>query len=144
MRRFLFTIALTAAGPAAAWEFSPSPVCTLRHSDTSAETVITFEPGSGLYTLSVTRTAGDWTASPSFGMAFAGGAALTIGTDRHQTEGPRLTVSDTGFGNVLNGLEFNSTAVAFTPLQQVEIPLDGAAEPVQAFRACTKSPPVTS
>ena len=54
-------------------------------------------------------------------------------SDSNQT----LNVADSGFGNVLDGLQFNATALAFTEAQTVTIPLEGAAPEVQKFRACT-------
>jgi hypothetical protein len=67
---------------------------------------------------------------------------LGISTARHRlTEGGRaVTVTDTGFGNVLDGLEFNATATAVMGGARVPFSLDGAAEPVRAFRACTEAP----
>ncbi len=141
MRLFLLLLGLTAPLPATAWDFTPDPICTLHDTAPEAKTVITYDPGLGLYTLTVTRTEGVWTPSGTFAMAFSGGTALTIGTDRHVIDGPRLTVRDRGFENVLNGLEFNQQAKAFTPNQAVTLPLAGAAAPVRAFRACSEAPP---
>jgi hypothetical protein len=141
MRLFFLLLCLAAPLPVLAWEFTPDPICTLRNTAPEAETVITHDPGLGLYTLPVTRSAGPWDASATFAMTFSGGRTLTIGTDRHVIDGPRLTVQDSGFGNVLNGLEFNQSATAFTGGQAVTLPLAGAAEPVRAFRACTETPP---
>lgn len=105
---------------------------------------ITYDPATALYALALTLDGAHWAPSPHFGMAFSGGAALTIGTAQHRIDGPRLTVSDTGFGNVLGGLEFNSTVRAFTAQDAAEFSLEGAAAPVQAFRACAQTPPATS
>jgi hypothetical protein len=49
-------------------------------------------------------------------------------------------VSDRGFGNVLDGLEFNQVALAATGDRVVSIDLDGAAPEVAAFRACITTP----
>ena len=66
------------------------------------------------YAISLTRPDDPWPATDSFGLRFDGPAALTIGTSRHQlsADGRTLTVSDTGFGNVLDGLALNGTATA--------------------------------
>ena len=144
MRHKFLIIALLSAGPAAAWEFSPTPICTLSHSADTARAEITYDPATALYTLTLTRNAGAWAQSPRFGMAFTGGVALTIGTAEHRIDGPRLSVADTGFGNVLNGLEFNAQVTGFTDSDAVTLPLAGAQEPVRAFRACAQTPPATS
>ena len=75
-------------------------------------------------------------------MRFDGPRGLTITTNRQTlTENGRtLTVTDRGFGNVLNGLEFNTTATALSDDVEVPFPLDGAASAVQAFRACATAP----
>ena len=141
MRLTLLFIALPTL--AAAWEFSPAPICTLSHAEAGAELVITHDPGLQEYRLDVTRP-GAWAASPTFGMAFQGGRGFSIGTDRHAIAGDTLTVRDSGFGNVLYGLEYNASAAAFTASQFIEVSLDGAAEPVRQFRDCAARPPATS
>ncbi|MEM8728733.1 MAG: excinuclease ABC subunit B [Pseudomonadota bacterium] len=130
--------------PALAWEFSPLPLCTLSHDTEDAQLVITHDPRVPEYRLDLALTGAPWAASPSFGMTFQGGAALTIGTSRHMIDGSNLQVRDQGFGNVLNGLEYNSTATAFTEQQTVTFSLDGAAEPVRAFKSCTEDTQVVS
>lgn len=64
-----------------------------------------------------------------------------ISTNRHtlSNDDATLTVTDRGFGNVLDGLEFNETATALLGEQAVVLSLEGAASAVQAFRACTRS-----
>ena len=49
-------------------------------------------------------------------------------------------MTDRGFGNVLNGLEFNDTAIAIAGETRVPFSLAGAAPEIQAFRACTDAP----
>lgn len=75
-------------------------------------------------------------------MRFDGARPNTIATNRHQLgqNGAALTVIDRGFGNVLDGLEFNDTATAFTETQSVAIPLAGAAPEVRKFRTCVAAP----
>ena len=87
---------------------------------------------------------GQWAESERFGITFRGERPLTIGTDRHGIEGKELSVADTGFGNVLNGLEFNDVAFAFTTKQTLPISLNGAAPRVQEFRDCAEGGPATS
>ena len=130
---------LTCLGSAAtAWEFSPLPICTLRHATDEADIVVTYDAALPEYTITITLRDGRWPDSARFSIAFAGGRDLTIGTDRHRLSPDRraLSVADTGFGNVLNGLEFNSTATAMAGDRRVTFPLTAAQEPVQAFRAC--------
>ncbi|SLN37993.1 hypothetical protein PSA7680_01853 [Pseudoruegeria aquimaris] len=127
-----------------AWEFSSRPLCRLSHQNDSAGIVITHDPSIPEYRLSLDLKAGAWAPSATFGMAFEGGRALTIGTDRHAVEGTRLSVRDRGFGNVLDGLEFNTTATAFTESQGVRFSLEGAAPEVRRFRSCVAPPAPTS
>lgn len=124
--------------PALAWDFSPVPVCTLTHRDAAAEVTVTFDPALPEYAIAITLAEGTWDAAPVFAIAFEGGAALTISTDRHALSdgGATLTVRDSGFGNVLNGMEFNARARAGAGTTLIDIPLDGAAPAVQAFRRC--------
>ncbi|MEL7097291.1 MAG: hypothetical protein AAGM84_00545 [Pseudomonadota bacterium] len=135
----LLALLILAAPAAHAWEFSPSPICTLTHAEDGAEITVTYDHGSQLYAVDVTAPYG-WPDAPAFSMRFDGPRPNTISTARHQTQGNTLTVTDTGFGNVLDGLEFNRSATAFTQTAAVTFSLDGAAEPVQRFRDCTKTP----
>lgn len=135
-------LALCPALPAAAWDFTPLPVCTLTHATATATVRLTHDPAQPEpYAIAVTRAAG-WPAGAVFAIRFDGGRALTIQTTRHVLSdgGRRLTVTDRGFGNVLDGLEFNATATALTGPAAEVLDLDGAAEPVRAFRACATAP----
>lgn len=130
-------LGLWAATPAEAWDFTPGLPCILSHSSNGSQVELTYDPRVPVYTISVTRTA-PWPDAPVFSMRFSGTAALEIFTDRHvlSNDARRVTVTDRGFGNVLDGLQFNDTAVANIGTVTVEIPLAGAAEPVAAFRLC--------
>lgn len=137
----LFLTLLFLASPATAWEFSPSPVCTLAHDGPAGTVTVTYDPGAAEpYAIAIARAGAAWPDAPVFGIRFDGPRGLTITTDRHRLsdEQSKLTVSDRGFGNVLNGLEFNSTATARAGEAEVTFSLEGAAPEVQAFRACTK------
>ena len=127
------------AGPVQAWEFSPTPVCTITHAEGGAQVDLTFDHATALYAIAVT-TVEPWPAAPVFSIRFAGPQPNTISTTRHATQARTLTVTDGGFGNVLDGLEFNTSATAFTQSAAVTVSLEGAAEPVQRFRACTTTP----
>ena len=121
-----------------AWEFSPVPVCTLSHETDEAELVITHYPAVPEYRLEIELAGATWATSATFGMAFQGGAELTIGTDRHRMDGQTLSVADRGFRNVLDGLEFNSVATAFTERQAISFSFSGAQRPVKDFRDCAE------
>lgn len=125
------------AGPAQAWTFSPVPVCTIAHETAEGSATVTFDPATALYAISLQRDA-PWPAAPLFSIRFEGPRGLAISTDRHVLAdgGHRLTVTDTGFGNVLDGLQYNRLALPRTGNAGLPLPLEGAAEAVAAFRAC--------
>lgn len=128
-------------GPALGWSFTPDPICTLSHQGESLAVTVTHDPVPGEYAIVLTLAAGTWPESPAFHIAFRGGRELTIGTGVHALAdgGRRLTVRDTGFGNVLDGLEFNAAALAWAGERQAAFSLAGAAGPVRAFRACAQT-----
>ncbi|MEM7529658.1 MAG: excinuclease ABC subunit B [Pseudomonadota bacterium] len=139
-----FALAMLLPMSAAAWEFSSSPLCTLAHQSERTRLEITYDPAVPEYRLTVDLLTEQWTSSETFGMSFRGGRDITIGTDRHEINDSALTVSDTGFGNVLDGLEFNATATAFTASQSAQVSLAGAAPAVRKFRRCARQGPPTS
>lgn len=142
--RLFAILTLMCASPAAAWEFSPSPVCTLSHTSAELDVELTYDPRRAApYSIALTA-AMPWPDAPVFGLRFFGGRDITITTDRQEfSDGGRtVSVQDNGFGNVLDGLEFNAAANAFIGGMVRQVPLDGAAEPVQAFRACVSQPSV--
>ena len=130
--------ALLLPAPALGWDFSPLPLCTLSHVEAGVEITVTHDPAAGEYAITLTLVDGAWPRAGTFHIGFTGGQALTIGTAFHQLsdDARSLTVRDSGFGNVLDGLEFNSAAVAWSGDLRVAFSLDGAAEPVRRFRAC--------
>ncbi|MGB0497534.1 MAG: hypothetical protein ACPGID_04280 [Rubricella sp.] len=123
--------------PAYAWEVTLGPVCTLSHETEAVEVELTHDPAQPLYSITLRRDA-PWPNGPVFAMRFADAVPIFITTDRHVlSEGGRaLTVTDRGFGNVLDGLQFNATAFALIDDQTIAIPLAGAAPAVAAFREC--------
>jgi len=138
MRTAATLSALLAAAPATAWEFTATPVCTLSHDAGGSAWEVTYDPGPGLYAIAITLSEGVWPEAAVFSIGFEGGRSLIISTDRHVLSegGGTLTVTDRGFGNVLDGLEFNAAARAFTGDGEAIAELEGAAPEVQAFRAC--------
>lgn len=128
-------IALLLATPVHAWEFTATPICTL--SDGAGVTV-TYDHATQLYAIALTR-AGGWPDAPAFSIRF-GGTGLTISTRRHAATGDTLTVTDSGFGNVLSGIAGGGTATAFTGSAQMAFSVDGSVDAVEAFRACTAAP----
>ncbi|MDA7426317.1 hypothetical protein [Thalassococcus lentus] len=134
MRYFILLSCL--ATPLTAWEFTPTPICTIRH-DAEPKVEVTFD--GTIYAIHLTRPEG-WEEAEVFSMRFEGPNGLTISTTRHRVEGTRLTVEDTGFGNVLNGLQLNATATASVGATSVAIDLEGAAPVVAEFRQCEVQP----
>jgi hypothetical protein len=126
------------ATPAAAWEFSPRPICTLSDTSDAGEITVTYDAEITEYTITVTLPDGTWPDAPTFAMAFEGERPISIQTDRFTLSnvGRSLTVKDRGFGNVLNGLEFNSRAYAVLGDTTVGFSLDGITPAITAFRAC--------
>jgi hypothetical protein len=149
MRSIAFLAALLSvglvSGPAFGWTFSSNPLCTLTHDAGRVRVVVTHDPAIQEYAIALTLAEATWPQAPAFGIQFGGGRELSIGTDRHVlSDGDRtLSVRDSGFGNVLDGMEFNTTARAIAGAAvagsvAIDIPLQGAAEPVRAFRACAR------
>ena len=120
------------------------PLCTMTQAEPDARAVVTFDATLPEYAISITLTDRVWDVSPVFTIAFVGSAGLTISTGAHVLTdgGATLTVRDRGFGNVLNGLQFNATARAISGLTQVDIDLSDAAQVVEQFRECPS--PLTS
>lgn len=132
------------AVPAQAWEFTPTPVCTLTHATPEASLAVTYDPRlPEPYALTISLAAA-WPDAPSFAIRYDGARPLSIATDRHvlSNGGRTLTVTDRGFGNVLDGFEFGTTATALSGQAAVAFDLTGAAGPVAQFRACTDAPSV--
>ena len=133
----VLSILLLSCGPALAWEVRTGSICELVHEGENASVRVTYDPAIPLYALEI-MPGSPWADGPLFAMRFDGPRGNTIATDRHVITGggSTLTVTDRGFGNVLNGLEFNHTATALLGDRAVALPLDGAAPAVREFRAC--------
>jgi hypothetical protein len=139
--RLALALALLAS-PAAAWEFRADPVCTLRHEGPDAVVEITRDPGvPEPYAITLTRPE-PWPSAPRFAIRYEGPRGFTITTGRHtrSADGRTLRVTDTGFGNVLDGLEQGGRAIALSGDAAVAVDLTGAAPAVRAFRACPAPP----
>lgn len=144
MRACATAVFLTlASAPGFAWEFTPGTPCILTHETPELRVELTYDPTAPLYTISLTR-ADAFRPAGIFSLQFNGAAPLSISTDRHafRDAGRTVTVADVGFGNVLNGLQFNTTATAVVGDLSVSIQLAGASKPVAAFRACDVVPAV--
>lgn len=124
--------------PAFAWEFTPDPVCTVTHDTPQAALRLTYDPRIPEYAITLTQLGQVWADGPIFAMRFDGPRPIVISTNRHVLSdgNTAVTVTDSGFGNVLDGLEFNDTAVASVDGTQLDLPLAGAARAIAAFRAC--------
>ena len=125
------------ATPAAAWEASRSgPVCLLTHQTEDATVTVSHDATQSIpYAIALTRADG-WDAGPLFAIRFDGQGQRTITTDRHQVTDNTLTVTDRGFGNVLDGIAQNDVAIAVTGETALTFPLTGAAPAVEAFKVC--------
>ncbi len=139
------TLAMVAlAAPAAAWEArTDGPVCLLIHEEDNARVEVSHDPRRDLaYAIRLENLEEAWGEAPVFAIRFEGPSRLTISTDRHtlSANDTALTVTDHGFGNVLDGIEFNQIGIAILGDQSLAFPLSGAAPAVQAFRACTDAP----
>lgn len=138
MRYIIALLILTT--PAFAWEFSPVPICTVSTETPQGAIELTYDPSQAEpYAIAVTHSEA-WNNSPVFGLQFSGTNGLTITTDRQSISGNTLIVRDTGFGNVLNGLQFNTTVTAFQGEATVVFSLDGAAPEIARFRDCLATP----
>ena len=124
-------------GQANAWTFTPGLICRLTHETQTATIELTYDPSGPLYSLTVSRTDPLPNVEP-FIMRFNGPAGRVISTNNHSFNADQtaVTAQDKGFGNVLDGLQFNDTAEAILGTTTLTFPLQGAAEPVAAFRAC--------
>ncbi|NNV13074.1 hypothetical protein GTA62_17030 [Roseobacter sp. HKCCD9010] len=139
--RALAFLMLTAL-PAQAWQAGvEGSLCTLTHSEPGLDIRLTYDPVLPEYTITLTLEQ-PWPDGPVFGIRFEGASPNTITTGNHQLSDDRraLTVTDRGFGNVLNGLAENETATAFTAPVGARFGLDGAAPEVAVFRACVIVP----
>lgn len=135
--RVLLAFVLLATS-AQAWDFTPTPICTIFNDTPSLSIRVTFDPTQPQpYAISLTRP-DPWPATETFGLSFNGPVAMSISTGRHQlsADGRTLTVTDTGFGNVLDGMAFNGSATAMAGTNSVPFDLTGARPAVEAFRAC--------
>lgn len=132
--------------PAAAWEFSPDPICTLTHQAEDAEIVITYDAALPEYTLTVTLRSGTWPDAPVFYMNYPNGVGPDISTNRHvlSDDSTALIVRDRGFENVLIGLEENGLLYASSGDLRVSADAALAAPVVAQFRACPSDVPPTS
>lgn len=132
------------ATPASAWQAGiRGPLCTLTHTEGDVSVLLTFDPTVPLYTIAISGP-DPWPFSAQFSMNFEGPQPNMIRTDRHvlSSDLGTLSVSDRGFGNVLDGLQFNTTASAISGDTTIRMSLDGAAPEVEAFRACGQTPSV--
>jgi hypothetical protein len=143
MRWVVALLLALAATPAPAWEARAGEICELRHAEPQGSVRITYDPRVPEYAITIRRAGETWPAGPVFAIGFDGARPLTITTGRHRLSegGTALTVTDRGFGNVLDGLEFNETATARLGDLALPFALTGpapAAPAVAAFRRCAE------
>ena len=139
MKQTLFILAaLFVSTQATAWEFTETDICTVSHDTEDTSIALTFDPATGIYDIALTLNGQTWADGQTFRIVFNGARSLAIGTDRQVINDDRtqLSVSDSGFGNVLDGIQFNDTMTASLGDQSISLPLNGAAGPMTAFRLC--------
>lgn len=129
------------ASPAAAWDFTPVPICTISEDTAEMRVAVTYDARAA-EPYAITMTGEAWAPGPVFAIQFGAPGGLTISTDRHSlsADGTELRVSDRGFGNVLRGLAGENIAYLGLGDTVRTIPLAGAAEAVAAFEACVTAP----
>lgn len=128
--------------PALAWEHVEGETCNIEASFETADVTVTYFPRDRAYAIFLRNKIGPYPDDRSvLSIAFIGARPNTIRTrDFFFPDGDPSVVSviDRGFGNVLDGLAYNDTAHLFLDDERIlSIPLDGATEPVAAFRTCT-------
>jgi len=138
---YAFALAICLPASATAWSFEPQPICTLMQTQPGGTVEVTFDPAGGLYALYLTRPGG-WPLVDIFAIRFDGLRSLTITTDRHQIDGDRLSVTDSGFGNVLDGLQASTNVTALIGDQSFAIDVTGIDAAMDAFRRCPEIPSV--
>ncbi|SPH22726.1 hypothetical protein ASD8599_03472 [Ascidiaceihabitans donghaensis] len=128
--------------PALAWDFTPGLPCLLSHTEGNRQIELTYDPTQPLYSVTVSQDT-PFPDSPFFAMTFNGPRPNTIASTRHtvSNDGRSVTVTDTGFGNVLDGLQYNLSTTIIVAEEKFDIQLRGAAGPVQAFRDCAADVP---
>ncbi len=139
MNRLIALLALLIATPVSAWEFSATPICTL--TDAGSDTLVKVTFDGAVYDLSLDHP-DDWEDAPVFAIRFIPNGPV-IQTDRHQINGRVLSVRDSGFGNVLLGLQANMTAQVLLGDTVRSVDLRGASAPVEAFKSCEPSAPMS-
>ncbi|MBL4628189.1 MAG: hypothetical protein JKY00_09155 [Roseicyclus sp.] len=108
-----------------------------------ADIRLTFDPSLPLHTITLAGPA-PWPAPPTFEIWFEGVQSNFTHPNRHvvSPDRRRLNVSDRGFGNLLDGLQFNHTTTAISAEITLMVSLGRAASAVAAFRACGQTPSV--
>lgn len=140
MRMALTLITFFCASAAQAWVYDGRADCSVRHQTDKLGILLSYAPQTGLYSIAITRWDKAWAGGNRFSMKFDGPKPIFITTDRHELAQNKTTViaSDTGFGNVLDGLEFNFVAAAQLGRERVTIPLKGAKSEIAKFRECAE------
>lgn len=135
-------LSCVSANAAFAWAFAQTEVCTVTHDGADMSVVLTFDPAAIVYTITLIRPDTIWPESDNFRLRFDGPRPLIIGTDRHERsdDGRRLSVSDSGFGNVLDGIQFNGAMIAIAGEDEIGLSTADSGEAMQAFRACPATP----
>ncbi|MEM7243261.1 MAG: excinuclease ABC subunit B [Pseudomonadota bacterium] len=123
---------------ASAWTFSPDPICRVTEKQQLIEIDLTYDHATEIYAIAFTKTEAPWAQSQEFSIRFEGPRPKLIRTNRHQfsADGFTLTASDTGFGNVLDGLQYNTLAALQTGDERIFIQIHKSFPAIEAFRKC--------
>lgn len=132
---------LLLGSPALAWDFSPDPICRISEKQDLVEINLTFDHASGVYAIAFTKLEAPWDQGQQFSIRFEGPRPKLIRTDRHvfSVDGYTLTARDTGFGNVLDGLQYNTLAALETGDERIFIQIHKSFPAMEAFRKCVKA-----
>lgn len=101
--------------------------------------VVSYDPlATPPYRITVTLAEGAWPRTSPYAIRFEGPNGFAITTDRHRfsEDGSAVIAEDTGFGNVLRGLEGNFIAAPVLGAVALPVPLAGAEAAVAQFRDC--------
>lgn len=135
---------LAVSTPVSAWEFEPLSKgkwrCALTHEAQGATWQVLYDPRAPEYALEITLDDATWPSAPAFFLEFTGGAAARLSTNRQSISQDRrtLTVTDSGFSNVLSGLGANTAASAVFGNRLERADLYGIKEPLADFVACPR------
>ena len=135
---FIFLMSTSAAF---AWNFTPDPICRVTEKQDLLEINLTYDHATEIYAIAFTKSEAPWEQGAQFSIRFEGPRPKLIRTNRHEfsADGYTLTASDTGFGNVLDGIQYNTLAAIQTGDERIFIQIHKSFPAMEAFRKCVKA-----